>query len=84
MPLLSLLSDLAGALRYWLQIKATRAKWELQRDIAQRQDDIEDAIFAARSRGDHNLAELLRSRFAREQGFAERLPDAPKGTNVPG
>ncbi|MEI6715994.1 MAG: hypothetical protein WCO60_19765 [Verrucomicrobiota bacterium] len=87
MSLLQLLCDLAAALRYWLSIKAVRARWELQRDIASNADEYEDAIFAARSSGEHDRADVLLRRLTRNAGFStpvNELPPAGAGGSTPG
>lgn len=70
MPLLQILSDLASALRSWLAIREVRARWELSRDIAEHHDEYEDAITGFRDSGDHERADVLVRRMARDEGFA--------------
>lgn len=52
-------------LKAWLEIKAKRASWELERDIANYCDDIENQILKARADGNDAVADRLRERFAR-------------------
>lgn len=52
-------------LKSWLEIKARRASWELERDIAHYCDEIEDQILKARADGNDAVADRLRERFAR-------------------
>lgn len=52
-------------LKSWLEIKARRASWELERDIANYCDDIENQILKARADGNDAVADRLRERFAR-------------------
>ena len=52
-------------LRAWLDIKAKRASWELERDIAKYCDDIETQILEARAAGRDALADRLRYQFMR-------------------
>jgi hypothetical protein len=70
--MLELFTKLAGALELWLRVKAVRARWDLQTDIAKSQDALEDAIAACRAVGQHERADVMRQRFARQQGFAEQ------------
>ena len=87
LPLLRILSDLATSLRSWLAIREVRARWELSRDIAQHHDEYEDAITDFRNSGDHERADLLLRRLARDAGFAnpvEQLLNTDSGPNVSG
>lgn len=52
-------------LRLWLEIRAKRASWELERDIARYCDEIENQILEARAAGNDALADRLRERFVR-------------------
>jgi hypothetical protein len=60
-----MIPNLLQILRLWLEIKAKRASWELERDIAKHCDDIEAQIIAARAAGNDALADRLRERFTR-------------------
>ena len=60
-----MLPNLLQILRLWLEIKAKRASWELERDIAKHCDDIESQIIEARAAGNDALADRLRERFTR-------------------
>jgi hypothetical protein len=48
-----------------LEIRAKRASWELERDIANYCDDIENQIIEARANGNDALGDRLRERFTR-------------------
>ena len=60
-----MLPNLLQILRLWLEIKAKRASWELERDIAKHCDEIENQILEARAAGNDALADRLRERFTR-------------------
>jgi len=60
-----MLLTLLQILKAWLEIKAKRASWELERDIANYCDDIENQILKARADGNDAVADRLRERFAR-------------------
>ena len=60
-----MLPNLLQILRLWLEIKAKRASWELERDITRYCDDIENQIIEARAAGNDALADRLRERFTR-------------------
>ncbi len=60
-----MIPNLLQILRLWLEIKAKRASWELERDIAKYCDDIENQIIEARASGRDAVADRLRERFAR-------------------
>jgi hypothetical protein len=60
-----MIPSLLQILRLWLEIKAKRASWELERDIANYCDDIENQIIDARSSGRDAVADRLRERFTR-------------------
>ena len=67
-----LVLSLLRILESYLSIRATRAKWELERDIAQHCDDLEDRIEVARQAGTvagDNLADRLRDRLLRSSGI---------------
>lgn len=60
-----MIPSLLQILRLWLEIKAKRASWELERDIAKYCDDIEAQILEARAAGHDALADRLRHQFMR-------------------
>jgi len=60
-----MIPSLLQILRLWLEIKAKRASWELERDIAKHCDEIERQILEARAAGDDAFADRLRERFLR-------------------
>jgi hypothetical protein len=60
-----MIPTLLQILRLWLEIKAKRASWELERDIAKYCDDIENQIIDARANGRDAVADRLRERFTR-------------------
>jgi hypothetical protein len=60
-----MIPSLLQIVRLWLEIKAKRASWELERDISSYCDDIENQILAARAAGDDAVADRLRERFMR-------------------
>lgn len=56
-------------LKSWLEIKARRAAWELERDIANYCDELENQILKARACNNDALADRLRERFARSSAI---------------
>ena len=60
-----MIPSLLQILRLWLEIRAKRASWELERDIANYCDDIENQIIKARANGNDALGDRLRERFTR-------------------
>ena len=60
-----MIPSLLQILRLWLEIRAKRASWELERDIANYCDDIENQIIEARANGNDALGDRLRERFTR-------------------
>ena len=60
-----MIPTLLQILRLWLEIRAKRASWELERDIANYCDDIENQIIEARANGNDAIADRLRERFTR-------------------
>lgn len=85
--MLSLVAQLIAAARYYFQIKATKADYELTKQIEQDMLEIEQRIAALRARGDpdaQRLADQLRQRLLRAQGVAVAAsaarPPAPSGT----
>ena len=76
-----MLLALLQALKYWLEIQATRAKWQLERDIETYVATIEKDILESRDRGDDARAERLLQHLARSSGIA--LPVAAGGDPTP-
>ena len=77
-----LVLSLLRILESYLSIQATRAKWELERDIAKHCDELEDRIETARQAGTvagDNLADRLRDRLLRSSGIevSQRRHPAP-------
>ena len=60
-----MIPSLLQILRLWLEIRAKRASWELERDIANYCDDIENQIIKGRANGNDALGDRLRERFTR-------------------
>ena len=60
-----MIPSLLQILRLWLEVRAKRASWELERDIANYCDDIENQIIKARANGNDALGDRLRERFTR-------------------
>ena len=76
-----MLLALLQALKYWLEIQATRAKWQLERDIETYVETIEADILASRVRGDDARAERMLQHLARSSAIA--LPTAAGGDPAP-
>ena len=83
-----MLLALLQALKYWLEIQATRAKWQLERDIENYVAAIEKDILECRARGDDARADRLLQHLARSSSIT--LPSAAggdttlsSGANVP-
>ena len=77
-----LVLSLLRILESYLSIRATRAKWELERDIAKHCDELEDQIEKARRAGTvagDQLADKLRDRLLRSSGIeiSQRRNSAP-------
>jgi retron-type reverse transcriptase len=71
--MLPLLLSLLKTLEAFFSIRNTRAKWELERDIADYCDEIEIRIQKARAAGTadgDDLADRLRDRLLRSSGIA--------------
>ena len=83
-----MLLALLQALKYWLEIQATRAKWQLERDIETYVETIEADILASRVRGDDARAERMLQHLARSSAItlpaaAGGSPALGSGPNVP-
>ena len=83
-----MLLALLQALKYWLEIQATRAKWQLERDIETYVETIEADIMASRARGDDARADRLLQHLARSSAItlpatAGGDPTTGSGSNVP-
>ena len=76
-----MLLALLQALKYWLEIQATRAKWQLERDIETYVETIEADILSSRARGDDARAERLLQHLARSSAIA--LPATAGGDPAP-
>jgi len=76
-----MLLALLQALKYWLEIQATRAKWQLERDIETYVATIEKDIFESRASGDDARAERLLQHLARSSAIT--LPAATGGDPAP-
>ena len=81
--------SLIKALQYFLELRAVRARWDLERDIENYVHNVENLIAAKRNAGDHAGADLLRHRLLRSSSIAiPKQPDsavevggAVRGTN---
>lgn len=85
--MLPLLLSLLKSLEAFLNIKSVRAKWELERDIANYCDDVQNQILKARSAGDDARADLLHQRLLSSSGLSvssQRDIEAVPGTDVHG
>lgn len=76
-----MLLALVQALKYWLEIQATRAKWQLEREIETYVTIIEKDILESRARGDDARADRLLQHLARSSAIA--LPAAAGGDPAP-
>ena len=76
-----MLLALLQALKYWLEIQATRAKWQLERDIENYVAVIEKDILESRARGDDARADRLLQHLARSSAIT--LPAAAGGSPAP-
>ena len=76
-----MLLALLQALKYWLEIQATRAKWQLERDIETYVATIEKDILESRACGDDARADRLLQHLARSSAIA--LPAAAGGGPTP-
>lgn len=66
---------LIKALQYLLEIRAIRARWDLEREIDLYVEHIETLIDEKRIEGDHAGADLLRHKLLRSSSIA--LPKQP-------
>lgn len=85
--MLPLLLSLLKSLEAFLNIKSVRAKWELERDIANYCDDVQNQILKARSAGDDARADLLHQRLLSSSGLSvssQRNIEAVPGADVHG
>lgn len=76
-----MLLALLQALKYWLEIQATRAKWQLERDIENYVAAIEKDILECRACGDDARADRLLQHLARSSAIT--LPAAAGGNPAP-
>ena len=80
---------LVKALQYLLELKAVRARWDLEREIENYVQHVENLIAAKRDAGDHAGADLLRHKLLRSSGvaipkqpdFAVEIGGTVRGTN---
>jgi hypothetical protein len=66
---------LIKALQYLLELKAVRARWDLEREIELYVEHIEKLIAQKRDAGDHAGADDLRHQLLRSSGVA--IPKQP-------
>jgi len=66
---------LIKALQYFLELKAVRARWDLEREIELYVEHLEELIADKRNAGDHAGADLLRHRLLRSSSVA--IPKQP-------
>jgi len=76
-----LLLSLLKCLEAFLSIKSIRARWELERDIANYCDDVQNQILTARANGDDARADVLRDRLLSSSGI---VPSRGDPAPVPG
>ena len=69
---------LIKAVQYLLELKAVRARWDLEREIENYVQHIENLIAAKRDAGDHAGADLLRHQLLRSSSIA--IPKQPDST----
>jgi len=68
---------LIKAVQYLLELKAVRARWDLEREIELYVDHFEKLIAEKRNAGDHAGADLLRHKLLRSSAIAiPRQPDS--------
>ena len=68
---------LVKALQYLLELRAVRARWDLEREIELYVEHIETLIAEKRDTGDHAGADLLRHKLLRSSSVAiPRQPDS--------
>lgn len=80
---------LLQSLKYWLEIQATRARWQLERDIESYVEAIEADILRARDAGDDARADRLMQHLARSSSITLPSPNGGSpasqgGPAVPG
>lgn len=81
--MITALTQAITAARYYFQVKAIAADYELTQRIEQDTREIEAAIAALRARGDDSAsrsADVLRERLIRTQGVAAHLSAARPST----
>lgn len=61
---------LIKAVQYLLELKAVRARWDLEREIENYVQHVENLIAAKRDAGDHAGADLLRHKLLRSSSVA--------------
>ena len=66
---------LIKALQYLLEIRAVRARWDLEREIELYVEHLEELIADKRNAGDHAGADLLRHQLLRSSSVA--IPKQP-------
>lgn len=66
---------LIKAVQYLLEIRAVRARWDLEREIENYVQHVENLIAAKRNAGDHAGADLLRHQLLRSSSVA--IPKQP-------
>jgi hypothetical protein len=66
---------LVKALQYLLELRAVRARWDLEREIDLYVEHVEQLIDEKRIEGDHAGADLLRHKLLRSSAIA--LPKQP-------
>ena len=66
---------LIKAAQYLLELKAVRARWDLEREIENYVQHVENLISAKRDTGDHAGADLLRHQLLRSSSVA--IPKQP-------
>lgn len=66
---------LVKALQYLLELRAVRARWDLEREIDLYVEHIENLIDEKRLEGDHSGADLLRHKLLRSSSIA--IPKQP-------
>jgi len=76
-----MLLALLQALKYWLEIQATRAKWQLERDIEAYVATIEKDILESRACGDDARADRLLQHLARSSAIV--MPATTGGDSTP-
>ena len=67
--------SLVKALQYLLELRAVRARWDLEREIDLYVEHIENLIDEKRIEGDHAGADLLRHKLLRSSSIA--IPKQP-------